>query len=135
MWKIVQEYSILGSNWTSLRKIIIATNTIPNTNEYVPTKGNSGVTNSFPILTDFTPNFSQVGGETRSIAFYYPTSQYRLVDMISDQPLSKINIKIYWEDTAGNLYPLYISPSQQINLKLAFLRKSLYKPMGLLLEK
>lgn len=133
-WKYTQEYPVLNY-WTSLRKIIIATNTIPVVNEYVPAQdNNSGITNSFPILTDFVPSL-EFAGQSRSIAYYFPTSQYRLVDMINDNPLYKINIKIYWEDKKGNLFPLYIPILQQANIKLGFFRKTLYKPFNQLLYK
>ena len=121
--------------WSSLRKIIIATNTIPVKNEYVPSYNQNGsqngVTTSFPILTDFVPHL-ETGGQSRSIAYYVPTGQYRLIDMQSDNPLYNINIKLYWEDKQGDLYPIEISTQQEANVKLAFLRKTLYKPSNLL---
>ena len=124
-YRYLQDYEIIFI-WSSLRRIIISTNTLPVVNEYVPAQDNSGVNNSFPILTDFIPNIN-LPGESRSIAYYNPTSQYRLVDMISNTPLQKIDIKIFWEDTNNNLYPLDISTGQQASIKIAFLRKSLYK--------
>lgn len=132
-WIFSQEYTILNY-WTSLRKIIISTTTIPIVNEFISLGNNSGVAGSFPIITDFTPAL-EFAGQSRSVAYYYPTSQYRLVDMISDTPLYKINLILYWEDKLGNLFPIYISRYQQANIKIAFLRKSLYKPMNQLLYK
>lgn len=136
-WRYSQDFSSLAL-WSSLRKIIISTNTIPISNEYIPTGNNSnnqsGVAASFPILTDFVPQIES-SGQSRSVAYYVPTSQYRLIDMISDMPLQKIDLKLYWEDIDGNLYPILISLYQQANVKLAFLRKSLYKPMQQLLYK
>ncbi len=126
-----QEYSVL-EYWSSLRKIIIATNTIPINTEYVPSpglglNGNGGSNVSFPIISDFIPNIDQSAGISRSIAFYLPQAQYRLVDMISDNPLQKIDLKLFWQDIAGNLYPLTVSAFQQSEIKLGFFRKSLYK--------
>ena len=139
-YKFTQEYSIL-EYWTSLRKILIFSNSIPVKNEYVPATNNlvnsinvdqSGVNVSYPILTDFVPNVSFIAGESRSIAYYVPSSQYRLVDLISTNPLQKIDIRIFWEDRDGNIYPLLISIYQQASLKLGFFRKELYKGTGLL---
>lgn len=117
--------------WVSLRKLLVVTNTIPIANEYVPsynttTGQQNAVANSMPILTDFVPAID-FANESRSVAYYIPTAQYRLVDMINDLPLYKIDLRIYWEDKVGNLYPLTISPFQQASIKIAFLRKSLYK--------
>lgn len=134
-YKYTQEYSII-EYWSSLRRILIFSNTIPVKNEYVPATNNlvnsinidqSGVNVSYPILTDFVPNISSTAGDSRSIAYYVPSSQYRLIDMISTNPLQKIDMRIFWEDREGNLYPLLISLYQQASFKLAFIRKSLYK--------
>jgi len=133
-WKITQEYNVLNY-WTSLRKLILSTNTIPIANEFVPAQNNdSGINNSFPIITDFVPSID-TPSQSRSVAYYTPTSQYRLVDMINDGPLFKINLKIYWEDKLGNIYPLNIPAGQQVNVKIAFLRKTLYKHSNLLMYK
>lgn len=135
-YKFTQNFSTV-SYWSSLRKIIIASNTIPILSEIVPSHlsgSQSGITSSFPIITDFVPNIDQ-SNQSRSIAYYYPTSQYRLVDMIGDGPLNKIDLQIYWQDKNGNMYPLYISPLQQASIKIAFIRKSLYKPGNTLLLK
>lgn len=117
--------------WTSLRKIVITTNTIPINNEYVPSNTNSSVSTSQPILTDFVPSI-EFAGQGRSIAYYYPTGQYRLIDLLSDLPLQKIDLRINWEDTDGNFYPLYLSLFQQANLKMGFFRKDLYHGSPLL---
>jgi hypothetical protein len=123
-----QEYSVLGL-WSSLRKIFITSNTIPIAYEY----SNSGYINDTltPILTDFVPIIDNAG-QSRSIAYYQPSSQYRLIDLISDMPLQKIDLKIFWESVNGNVFPLIISQYQQVNIKLAFLKKSLYNPKSLL---
>lgn len=129
-----QEYSTL-EYWSSLRKIIITTN-LPIRNEYLPATNNapvfvnssqSGVNVSYPILTDFEPQFRSVAGESRSVAYYVPTTQYRLVDLISDTSLQKLDLRIYWGDRDGNIYPLLISQFQEASIKLGFLKKSLYK--------
>lgn len=134
-WKFTQEYSVLN-HWSSIRKIIISTNTIPIVNEFIPAQdNNSGIATSFPIITDFVPNI-EFAGQSRSIAYYYPQSQYRLVDMISDTPLYKINLKLYWEDTiSGSLFPILLPRYQEANIKIAFLRKTLYKPLNQLVLK
>lgn len=141
-YKYTQEYSVL-EYWSSLRKIIITTNAIPVNNELVPSTGNSnnylninqnGVNVSYPILSDFVPNITTAAGESRSIAYYIPTSQYRLIDLQSDSPLQTLDLRIYWQDRDGNLYPLPISLFQQASIKLAFVRKDLYKNNSKVIE-
>jgi hypothetical protein len=126
--------------WFSLRKLLITTDTIPIVKEISPSQNpnefgiNTGITSSLPIITDFVPQLS-FSNEARSIAYYYPTSQYRLVDMISNTPLQRINLRIYWSDKFGNLFPVEISVFQQASVKLAFIKKDLYKNSNLLTMK
>lgn len=139
-YQFTQEYAT-NQQWTSLRKILVTTNSIPVQNEIIPTFTNTGsqtsISASFPIITDFIPQIepANAASSTRSIAYYIPSSQYRLVDMISDNPLYSIDLKVFWQDKYGNLYPVLLSCTQQASIKLAFVRKSLYKPMNLLLGK
>lgn len=123
-----QEYTVLPL-WSSLKKILITTNTIPIVSEYTPANNpgnNSGISSTLPIITDFIPQIERPG-DSRSIAFYNPTAQYRLVDLQSSEQLNTIDLKIFWQDIADNVYPLLISKYQQANIKLGFFKKSLYK--------
>ncbi len=134
-FKFTQQYSVL-EYWASLRKILITTNTIPVRNEYIPTVNNlvdnvnidnNGINNSLPIITDFIPQIDSSAGSSRSIAYYTPSAQYRLADLLSEGPLQTLDIRILWQDKNGNLYPLQISVLQQASLKILFTRKSAYK--------
>ncbi len=126
-FKFTEEYPSVYL-WATLRKIIITTNSIPVANEIIPSgsSNTAGQSVSFPILTDFVIPAEQAG-QSRSIAFYFPTSQYRLSDMLSDIPLFRIDLRVVWEDTNGNFYDLYLLPLQQASVKLGFFKKSLYK--------
>lgn len=123
-----QEYTCM-EYWLSLRKIVLLSNTIPITTEFVPafdaTGSQTGVATSLPILTDFIPNIEQAG-DSRSIAVYNPSAQYRLIDLIGSNPLYNIDLKIQWQDKLGNYFDLFIEPFQEGSVKLAFLRKDLY---------
>lgn len=125
--KMSQDFSTLFL-WNCLHKILIVTHSIPIVNEQIPILNNANpdIYNGFPVLSDFVPTGTNAG-DSKEIAFYYPQSQYRLIDIISSAPLNKINIQIYWQDKNNNIYPLYISDSQAIEIKLAFIKKSLYK--------
>jgi hypothetical protein len=135
-FKFSQQYSIL-EYWASLRKIVITTNTVPVRNEYIPTVNNlvgainnmdtNGINNSLPIITDFIPQIDTSAGSSRSIAYYLPSAQYRLTDLLSDGPLQTLDIRILWQDKNGNLYPLQISVLQQASMKILFTKKSTYK--------
>lgn len=136
-YQFQQQYNVI-TYWFSLSKLIIATNTIPINREFIPgynpDNSQNGQATSFPIITDFVPELD-FSNESRSIAYYNPTSQYRLVDMNSDTALYKIDLQILWEDRLGNLYPLYLKVNQTASVKLAFLKKSLYRGTNRLLVK
>lgn len=125
-YKFTQEFTTL-EYWSSLKSIIISTNTIPINNEFIPTRDNtSSVNSSAPIIADFIPFTEGNVGETRSVAFYTPPV-YKLIDLESDGPLQKIDINVYWEDNRNNVYPLQVSLLNQVNIKIGFFKKSLYK--------
>lgn len=127
-YRFTQEYSSLA-NWTALRKILITSSTIPARKEFVTTTANSDVTVTFPIITDFIPPLD-TSSQSRSIAYYVPTSQYRLVDLVSENPLTNIDLQVYWQDKYGTVHQLLISQQQQLSIKIIFVRKSLYKSIG-----
>lgn len=120
-----QYYALEG--WNPLRKIAITTTTIPTYNEYLSIHDKNGaqtqqVTN-FPVILDFAPNIT-TGAESRSVAFYRPTAEYRMVDLIAGSPLYKIGIKVYWVDRLGNLFPLELQTYQSVDIKFAFIKKN-----------
>lgn len=127
------EYSVIN-NWTSLKKIVLTSTNLPILKEFVPSFNQNGTQNDLPaglpILTDFIPNID-AAGDTRSIVYYNPTSQYRLIDLYSDGEIKTIDIRIQWQDRFGNLYPVEITNFQQANVKLAFVSKQLYKNTSL----
>jgi hypothetical protein len=130
---LTQEYVYINS-WSSLRKIVVTSLSLPVRSEYIPSQqgnGNLGqdVSATLPIVTDFVPNL-EFAGQERSNFYYYPQSQYRIIDMLSDTPLTKIDLSFYWEDKVGNLYPILIPSGQQVSAKIAFVKKSLYGSPG-----
>ena len=120
-----QNYNTINY-WTSLRKLVITSNHLPIRSESIPTGDvTTGQSSARPILADFVPDLT-LAGQSRSIAYYYPDAQYKLVDMMQDGPLQKIDLTVYWEDKDSNLYPLYISRYQQASIKLGFFKKATY---------
>lgn len=132
-YRYTQEYSSL-EYWYSLRRILLTTNSIPISKQYTNTQNNQSSASSVPILTDFNVPIEYIGSP-RSIAFYLPESQYRLIDMISHTPLRTIDLNVSWVDTNGNIYDLFIPYGQQASVKIGFFKKNLYKNTNNLLTK
>lgn len=126
-YKFTQDYPSIPY-WSSVRRLILTSN-IPINPESITSNTENATLN---ILSDFIIDTS-LPGASRSIAYYNPNPQYRLIDLNSDTPLQKLNIRIFWQDDQGNIYPLGLTVLQQASLKLLFVRKSLYKniPKGL----
>lgn len=123
--------------FAELRRIVIVTNTIPIVAENIPAispnNGNfTGETTNLPIFSDFVPNFRDTT-DIRSIAYYRPTGQYLLHDMKGDGLLNKFDLQIYWEDSLGRLNPFYLSTNQTASIKVAFLKKTLYNNIKMLI--
>jgi hypothetical protein len=118
--------------WNSFRNIVFTTGNIPVQSEYIPSVQNfvpntntqaTGAIAYRPILTDFQPILA-AAGDARSQLQYYPQGPYRLLDMISNTPLQKIDLQIWWEDIIGNLHPIFIAASQIASVKLLFIKKN-----------
>ena len=86
--------------------------------------GNSGGNATSLILTDFIPQ-TQVGYEStrQRWVFYTPSSEYRLIDLISTKPLLSIDLQVYWTDTYGVMRALTLPPNTTCSVKLMFRRK------------
>jgi hypothetical protein len=124
--KFTQEYSTVAQ-WTSFRSLLLTTNTIPVSNEYIPINGTqNSVSSSIPIISDFIPDIENPG-DLSTIAIYNPTAQYRLVNLIKSTPLQSIDLQIYWQDTSQNIYPLMVGVGQSVSVKIGFFKKSLYQ--------
>lgn len=124
--KYYQNFPTLG-NISIFSNLIFAGNNIPCRYELLPNRGvnttNSDIGNTqFPIITDFTLDNSN-GTSFRNQIYYVPSAEYRRVNLISDTPLTQIDLSIYWTDKYNNLYPLLLNSSQSCTLKILFEKK------------
>lgn len=128
-WYYIQEYNAIDI-WYSVRRVFVTTTAIPINQDVITVNDNNGkqtgLTAYYPILFDYTPQITNnIAG--KSVNYYEPQSQYRLIDINSDQPLYRIDLLIFWQDKLGNNYQIFLTPGQSINVKLGFFKKSLYK--------
>jgi len=78
------------------------------------------------IITDFEINL-KTGVESRTINYYVPAGEYRLIDIIGNRPLSEINIIVYWRDKIeGTLHPMYLHSGGAASMKLLFRKRNFY---------
>lgn len=124
-----QEYNSMDT-WIDVRKIVITTGGIPIVQEASPTfdfmsSQNNGTANYFPIITDYSVTFDNIN-DFSTVLVYNPTAQYRLIDMYSNVPLTKVDLSFFWVSRNGSMHPLYINPGQSAEIKLAFINRNMY---------
>jgi hypothetical protein len=125
---VPQEYGTL-TDWNIFQSLSIISNLLPTRQEFIPSSSannnQSGVVNSVGVLTDFEP-ILQNGPEARTTVQYQVNSPYRLINLTSNIPLTKIDVNIYWVDKNGNSYLLDIPINSVLTMKIVFVKKSSY---------
>lgn len=127
--QVQQSFSAI-SNFTSIRSIIITSGQLPTMPEYLPNvatydQGSNVSTNNKPIVSDFEIP-SMAPENTRDIAVYLPTAEYRMISLLGNMPVTKIDLQAYFTDINGNFYPLFLDVNQTFSVKLLFRRKNRY---------
>ena len=113
---MTQEYSTLAL-WNDFTTIVFETDSIPVEPEFQPSQND--VTRR--IITDFEP-FEDINNRE---TFQYSGSGWkRYYDLKSHYPLSTIDMRAYWEDRDGQLYPIYIGLDEALTMKLLFRKKT-----------
>lgn len=112
---ITEEYSTLFL-WNDLQKIVLETDTIPVNSELLGSQTNK----TRKIITDFEP-LSSVND--RSAIQFFPQGALRFYDLISNYPLTNINIKVYWQGKNEKVYPIYLGDTDNLTIKLYFKKK------------
>lgn len=120
-YEMKQEYVTL-QYWNSFKNIVFITGTLPIQAEFIPELNGQGANNFRPILTDFEPILASAG-DARSVLQYYPQGPYRMVSLQSTTPLTKFDVRVYWQDQENNLYPIILSPGMSLSIKFLFSRR------------
>lgn len=126
---MTQNYNTL-SDWNSFKSLQVVTNLVPIKNEYVPSaqiqQNNAGTLNLVGVVTDFEPILDR-GAESRTTVQFQLNGPYRLINMNDLNPLSKLDMSVYWTDEYLNRYLLYITEGQVLTIKIVFIKKSTFE--------
>jgi len=91
--------------------------------EEVPlSSSNNSISN---IVTDFT-QYLGTGTEDRNMLLYNPSDEYRLVNLINNQPIRDIDLTVTYTDNFGVTFPLLLRPQCSATIKLMFRKKDFY---------
>jgi len=123
-WAMIQNYPTLQQLNTA--RSIVITSDLPCVNEYINSIGEVNSSNvssiQLPIVSDFILA-SELGYDVFTQLNYLPTAEYRIFDLVSSSPLTKISLNFFWSDQQGVLHPLIISPKRTISCKVMFRKK------------
>lgn len=116
-----------------ITSVIMTSNYIRTRNEYYPKVGNPNSyfttgkssndfnTGTQNIISTFDFINSEGNLSWREVQYYYPKI-YKWIDLISDDPLNKIDAQLYFETKRGELLPVYIDSDSSSIIRLLFER-------------
>jgi hypothetical protein len=124
-FEMKQEFAALIL-WSDFQGISFRTNNIPILPEY-PAAASSSISDAggVPIVTDYYPSSSGSGTDLRTFITYIPQSEYRLTDLIGTSPISKIDFQVFWNDSLGNAFPVFVTHNLCVGAKIMFRKKSI----------
>lgn len=131
--KMEQDYNSTPL-WTPINSFIFTCSQLPviptmTTKPSITSSSSSGLTSSgnnaniSNRMTDLVVPLER-GTEYSPQVTYYPTAEYRLVDLSGNSPLNNIQIIVSFTDEFGNEYPFYLTSGCSANIKIMFRRKS-----------
>jgi hypothetical protein len=125
---VFQEYSTVAS-WTPISSIVFTSATLP----IVPNQlsaplifANGGIiyagdgnnANFAQVISDFVAD----NGVYKPSLLYTPT-QLRLIDLFGNQPISQIDISVFWKSKLGEFFPLQLNSGGSCSIKVLFTKK------------
>jgi hypothetical protein len=126
--EVIQEYSTISA-WSPISSIVFTSNTMPIIANQLskPTVfvegnslGNYGNNSNFQqIITDLV---TDTGFYKPSIT-YNPTAEYRLISMSGNQPLTNIDVSVFYKTRVGQLIPFRLNSGGTCTLKILFTKK------------
>jgi len=124
--------------WSPLSSVVFTSQAIPiEPTNTIPTivlgsdtnTDKSGINNNLSVanvISDFEVNLVK-GFEGRTINYYTPPGEYRMIDIIGNRPLSELNVIVYWRDKLiGGLHPVVLHSGGAASLKILFRKKNFF---------
>lgn len=117
---MIQEFPST-ENFNSARSIIIQSN-LPTISQYINQVTSGDPINNtiqLPILTELA-----IDSKAPLVTTYIPTSEYRMSDLSSNQPINNISLQFFWQDKSGLILPIFIPEVDTISIKILFRKKT-----------
>jgi len=119
-------------SWSPVNSLLFTTSLIPINSEYSGApqylgenlSGINAQQNLTAVLTDFTIPMVDGTEYCRTMLYYIPTSEYRLIDLLGNTPLNQLNIQVYWKDIIGQLHPATLKLGTNASMKILLRKRS-----------
>ena len=128
--QVFQECSTINS-WCPISSVVFCSNTLPivsnqlsaplvfnNLSQFTSGTGNNS--NFAQVLTDFTTGDNSY----QPYILYNPTAEYRMVSMYGNNPLTNIDLSVFWKTKFGALIPLRLASGASCSIKIMFRKKA-----------
>jgi hypothetical protein len=117
------------STINSCRSIVFTTQSLPivsemvQSNEGVGSQSNKGTRK---ILTDFIP-LLETAGSSRSYLNFTQNGPYRLIDLVGNEPIYRMDFQIFWVDKENIYHKLLLRSGDPVDVKFEFIRKETFR--------
>jgi hypothetical protein len=128
--QVAQEYSTIQS-WTPVSSIVFTSNTLPIVSNQLSAPLVFNESKNVDSLNGNNANFAQIITDLASgdqdykpFLLYNPTAEFRYIDMYGNQPLTNIDISVFWKNKLGVLIPFRLASGGSCSIKILFAKKS-----------
>ncbi|MCL6579598.1 MAG: hypothetical protein K6T73_09480 [Candidatus Bathyarchaeota archaeon] len=117
-----------GNRFNDIQSIIVSTN-IPIRQEQLPQISNAinpsniSYISTFGILSDFSIHIKQFGEQYEEL-IYYPQSQFRWIDLISDNQLDRLSFTFWYQRNDQSIHKIHLNPGDSCSIKIYFVSKN-----------
>lgn len=130
--QMYQQYSVMPL-WSPIDKIQFSSSLLPvspslagkpeifNNNTSLTQGGNNA--NITLSITDFQQQSDNGGNLYLPYIAYVPQGEYRFFDLFGNNPITAIELTVFWVDKFGNAHPFYLQSNCNASIKLLFRRK------------
>ena len=118
--EIFEDYSCLYL-WSFLSRILLSTN-MPIEQELVGSLSSEGKNLTQRVLTDFEI-VTERDPYLRDYIFFQPQGEVRYSNFQGNGVLSRMDLKLYYQDDTQTIYPIKIASGSEVNVKIALKRR------------
>ncbi len=119
-------------SWSPVSNIVFTTNSmainpeISGGTQYLgqDLKNINAVQNVILSITDFTIPMQSGVEYSRALLYYIPSSEYRLIDGMSNSSLNRITMQIFWKDKLNFFHFVNLKQGANASVKIMFRKKS-----------